>query len=101
MLRNKKMASKKRSILVVVLIIVISGIGYLVYTNFFTTEVEVGQPIVKAKESVSITPGLETNIDDSFLDSSPYVKLKQHGKLPVTVDSIGRRNPFQPILLEF
>ena len=95
MLRSKKASGKKKIIMIVVLVVVFAVIGYLFYTNFLSTEIEIGGSLSTTKSGVKITPSLKTEIDDSFLNSSPYVDLKQHGKLPVTVDRMGRTNPFR------
>lgn len=85
--------------MIVVLAVVFAVIGYLIYDNFLSTEVEIGGSLITDTPGVKVTPGLKTEIDASFLNSAPYVDLKQHGKLPVKVDRMGRSNPFRPVSL--
>ena len=99
MLRPKKMKLWKKAALSIAVLALLGVIAYLVYTNFINPEHKRVIDITKALGGdVTLIPGLNSKLADDFLTKQPYIKLKQHGILPITIIKLGRTNPFQEII---
>ena len=96
MLRPKRIRGSKRVALIMVIILLLLVIGYLVYTNFLSAKIKLIKPL-KVEVDILVVPKLNPELVNDFLTKSPYINLKLHGKLPVTVDKVGRKNPFRVI----
>lgn len=100
MLIPKKLKESKRFILIGIVVLVLGVIGYLVYTNLFTAsptssvgQKKINQPVATSK--------IDLKFADDFLQKAPYNQLRSHTELPVTVEQVGRPDPFMqlPFLL--
>lgn len=102
MLVPKKLSKSKQMMLAVAVILILLVIGYLIYTTFIDVEIEeVDLPTETFRFRVLDIPKSGSNIElnDDFLTKPPYseLTLPKGTKLPVTVDSMGRKNPFESI----
>lgn len=99
MLVKKKVSKIKKMSLIAAVMSIVAFMGYLIFTNFVIEEdglIERG----KLKVVEIATPQvLNSKFSDDFVDRSPFTDLilPSRAKLPVTVDEMGRTNPFQEI----
>lgn len=97
MLVPRKISRKKIIILIFVIVIVLGFIIYLLINNFLVREISL--PSTEIKTGLLMRPRMETRFETDFLRQQPYIRLKEHIKLPVQVQAgeIGRKNPFAKI----
>lgn len=92
-----KRVNKKKIILLGLVILLALGIsGYLIFNAYFSDKTNFIKPKIKFGSELVMIPKIETRFEADFLGKEPYIKLRQHGQLPVEVGSIGRSNPFLP-----
>ena len=97
MLRKRKMKTSKILILSIVTVALAAVIGGLLYISFFANKIE-PLPLLRLEGGVTIISSLNPFYEIDFLNKSPYVDLKSIGQLPVTVNKMGRKNPFREII---
>lgn len=100
MLRKKKISGLKKVILTLIIVLIFSVIGYLLYDSFSADRFKKVTPEAEEEIEVLTTSRLEVEFFADFLTQPPYtdLSLPPRVKLPVTVDKMGRQNPFRQIL---
>lgn len=95
MLAPKKVSGKKITIYSLILIIVLAGVGILIYKNFIA-QGKKGKAVLTPSPQEQILPSrLEVNFPGEVLKNPLLNNLKMHGQLPVEAGEQGRTNPFQ------
>ena len=100
MLIPKKLSSIKKSALGFAFILLLLVIVYLVYVNFLADKIEIVKPLKIDVDTLAV-PKIDPNMNDDFLNKSPYRDLKTDIDLEITAGKMGRPNPFQPIPFYF
>lgn len=95
MLVLKKISGAKKAVLIAVLAVIFSVIGYLLYGSFLAGKLAVGPGNLPVDVLTATAVNSEFNFD--FLNKFPYNKLRRPANLPVSSGKLGRSNPFLPI----
>jgi ABC-type uncharacterized transport system permease subunit len=94
MLVAKRMQNWKKIVLAIFAIAVLGLIGYLIYTNYFSSSARVVSSQTKKVETL-VVPRIDPNFSDDFLSKQPYLNLRSPGDLIFNIESSGKVNPFQ------
>ncbi|MAF13485.1 MAG: hypothetical protein CMI53_01155 [Parcubacteria group bacterium] len=99
MLVKKKITKTKKTSLAVIGILIAVLIGYLLITNFILEDKKLTRRDRSPAVEIVIPQVLITEFESDFINQSPFTDLvlPPRAKLPVTVDNMGRSNPFQEI----
>lgn len=97
MLVPKRMSATKSAFMMILIIIIISGIGYLIYTRFIQTEGTVDDSLGIGLLDIKQLPIINTDFSSDFIHQPPYSILVQNGRLPVKASVTGRSNPFAEV----
>ena len=97
MLVPKKMSTSRSVLLVVLILAIFAGIGYLVYNRFLQTDEVISEDaranLTEVKQFSKINPDFSSD----FIYQRPYLDLVKNGRLPVQASQTGRPNPFAVI----
>lgn len=97
MLVPKKISASRSIFMMVVITLIISVIGYLVYKTFIQEEEVIDENSQSISKEIDQFDRIETDFSNDFIYQKPYTNLIQNGVLPVKPSVNGRSNPFAEI----
>jgi len=97
MLVQKKISNFKKTILIIVSLLIIGVIAYLIYDNFLSYQIGAQNQSWPTKIKPLTLPKIEPLLDTDFFHLNPYLNLQQKTALPLRVENLGRPDPFSKI----